>query len=492
LRTAHENDAALAVSRALSFLRSCAALPFGVAEAQSIADIIHDSDDEIDLAVRAMFRPKMALAKLAAIAATVPAHASQARALTSAIQGKVAAWENETPVSAKLTSLLDAAPEGGEGILVVVHNRRISDLFILSDRVKRWRISVVAADSLAAELDAKRPRQLIVVGPVPETLQALLTSADVPSSVMLLGDSSGMGLLAAELSAIERLPEFAPLVARTSALRAALTRGGGDESLDLSEASFHASELPVTPHTDFTRSGEGYAGDTVQIQTRHSVFTYRPTSTVLVHSAGELRPFVASDAKRIRVGDAILALGPDIHETLRRAISGSRKSRDELAVYHKQVAARRNSTPGLTLSEKAHYVIEQMKQLDPSVQSSEWVNVRRWLSADLAAESADGSRQPGAARKWERFRTFWAVGGVSELVADMYWRMAIMPTRSYRIQEGYAFNQRVTHFVLDPEGTALGAGQWAAMPHLWQLVEASVDEVIDVKLQPHSGTRTHG
>jgi hypothetical protein len=67
-----------------------------------------------------------------------------------------------------------------------------------------------------------------------------------------------------------------------------------------------------------------------------------------------------------------------------------------------------------------------------------------------------------------------------------------MPTRSYRIQEGFTFNQRVTQFVLDPEGTALGAGKWAAMPQLWQLVEAAVDEVIDVEPQYRVRSRAHG
>lgn len=192
------------------------------------------------------------------------------------------------------------------------------------------------------------------------------------------------------------------------------------------------------------------------------------------------------------MGDAILALSPDIHETLRRAISGSRKHRDELAIYHKQVAARREVTPGSTLSEKARYVVNQMRQLDPSVSDAEWQNVRRWLSADLAPKSADDARQPGAARTWDRFRVFWEASGVGSIAAEVYWRIAIVPTRSYRVQEGFAFNQRVTHFVLDPEGTSLGAGLWAAMPQLWQLVESAVDEVIDVKIDRRKGNREDG
>ena len=492
LRAARESDAALAVSQALGFLRRSVTLPFGMAEARRVADVIHNGDDEIDLEVRAMFRPKMALAKLAAVADTVPSRAAKALALSEAIKSKVCAWEDETPVSAKLSSLLDADPEKGEGTLVVVPHRQVADLFMLSERADRWRIAVVAADGLAAQLAAHPPRLMIVVGPTPATLHTLLISAAVPPAVSLLADSSGVGLLLAELAPIERLPEFAPLAARASALRRSLARGGADESLDLSEASFEASGESAVREADFTRSGEAYAGDTILIRTRRGAFAYRPASTVLMHSAGEIRPFVPQEAQRVRVGDAILALSPDIHETLRRAISGSRKSREELATYHKQVAARRDLTPGATLSDKARHVVAEMRRIDPSISDTEWLNVRRWLSADQAVEFADGGRQPGAARQWQRFRTFWEAAGMPAVVAEAYWRAAIVPTRSYRIQEGYAFNQRVTQFVLDPEGTSLSAGQWAAMPRLWQLVEAAVDEVVDVTYQQGMGLRAYG
>ena len=492
LRVAREVDGARAVSQALGFLRRCVSLPFGLGEARKIADVIHDSDDEVDLSIRSMFRPKVALATLSAIAHFVPSKASEALRLSDSIQAKVAAWEQETPVSAKLSALLDASNDATAKTLVVVPDRRIADLFILSDRVKRWNIDVVTAENLAFHLASATPRRMVVTGPTPETIQVLLTSATLPASVSILGDSSGVGLLIAELGPIERLAEFAPLAARASALRRALSRGGADESLDLGEASFEASDRPTVIKADFTRLGEAYTGDTVLIRTRRGEFMYRASSSVLVHSAGEVRPFVPQDAQRIRVGEAILALSPDIHETLRRAISGSRKHRDELAIYHQQVALRRETALGSTLSEKARHVVDQMRKLDPSVSEAEWQNVRRWLSADLTRGSADGTRQPGAARTWDRFKVFWEAAGVGSITAETYWRIAIVPTRSYRVQEGHAFNQRVTQFVLDPEGTSLGAGLWATMPQLWQLVEAAVDEVIDVKIDRRKGNREDG
>lgn len=199
-------------------------------------------------------------------------------------------------MSAKLSALLDASNDGTARTLVVVSDRRIADLFILSERVRRWNIDVVAAENLASHLASATPRRMIVTGPTPETIQVLLTSTALPALVSILGDSSGVGLLLAELGPIERLAEFAPLAARASALRRALSRGGADESLDLGEASFQASDRPTKVTADFTRSGDSYIGDTVLIRTRHGEFIYRPTSAVLVHSAGEIRPFVSQEA----------------------------------------------------------------------------------------------------------------------------------------------------------------------------------------------------
>ena len=69
--------------------------------------------------------------------------------------------------------------------------------------------------------------------------------------------------------------------------------------------------------------------------------------------------------------------------------------------------------------------------------------------------------------------------GVDPHLADMYWRAAIVPARSYRVHEGYQFNQRVVQFVLDPEGAAAGSTAWKSMPGLWQRVLDAVDEVTE-------------
>ena len=83
--------AADAVSRALPFVRRSASLPIGLREAREITDILHDGDDEVDMPVRALFRPKMALGPLAAAADSVPEFGDEARRLIGDVVTRVTA-----------------------------------------------------------------------------------------------------------------------------------------------------------------------------------------------------------------------------------------------------------------------------------------------------------------------------------------------------------------------------------------------------------------
>jgi hypothetical protein len=126
-REVRQAAAADAVSRALAFVRRSASLPLGLAEARGIADILHDGDDEVDISVRALFRPKMALGPLAAAANLVPELGDEARRLIGDIEARVAAWDEETPVSAKLARVLQDDAWNNETTALIIPDRRTAD-----------------------------------------------------------------------------------------------------------------------------------------------------------------------------------------------------------------------------------------------------------------------------------------------------------------------------------------------------------------------------
>lgn len=484
--------AADAATRALRFLRRAASLPLGLSEARDVTDILHTEDDEVDRAARAAFRPKMELAGLQSAAQNEPVLGAEARRLAMDIEAKVESWAKETPVSAKLATVLDASGKRATGTMIAVPTDRVRDVFLSSDRAQRWDCDVVAPENLAAQLAATRPERLIVVGPNPEIVRVLLTSPEVPAIVVLIGDTAGVGLVCSELRPITRIEAFRPLAARAEALLAALARGGGDEKLDFAEAEFRVRAAVPEGEVDFTRSGDDYKGDVVRIGTsRGGRFAYRPGSDVLVHSAGELRPFVRREARRVQVGDLILALGSDVRETLRRALSGSRRIQRELASYHGYLSQIRAGLPGTTVADKVRRVLAKMQQIEPSVPDSEVSNIRRWITADAGACDAEGYRMPGAPRDWRRFKIFGQAVGIPDVLAKTYWQAAVVPTRAYRAHEGHGFNQQVVQFVLDPEATAIGAGVFARLPDLWQLVLAAVDEVVSVTMEHRGGNGDH-
>jgi hypothetical protein len=339
----------------------------------------------------------------------------------------------------------------------------------------------------------KPPRQIIVIGPTPEAARALLTTEAAIERVVLLGDAAGVALLAGEITPLGRIAAFAPIAGRVQAMAAALQRGGANERLDLAEAEFRVAAVVPEGEIDLTRAGEAYRGETYHFTTiqGHRV-AYRPTSDVLQFSQGEMRPFEPRQARQIEVGDRILVLSEAVREPIRRALAGSRGTLEQLAIYHRRVAEIRAATPGASDAEKARALLASMRALDPGTSLQELPNVVRWLTADKAHGELDGARQPRAARDWPRFRLFMQAANVDAQTAEIFWRFAIVPARSYRVQEGHSFNSRVVQFVLDPEGAAAGTAAWKDKEGLWQLVLDAVDEVGDIRVTAAEGARSNG
>lgn len=485
--------AADAVSRALAFVRRSASLPVGLREAREIADILHDGDDEVDMSVRALFRPKMALGALAAAADLVPEFGDEARRLIHEVETRVTAWDDETPVSAKLARVLEDDAWNSATTALIIPDRRTADVYLSSDRALDVRCQVADARGLAERLASKLPGRIIVVGTTPDVVRALLTAPAAPQRVLLLGDAAGTALLSAEIAPLSRIAGFAAIAERARAMSAALQRGGANEKLDLAEAEFRVAAVLPEGEIDLTRSGEAYRGEILHFTTtRGHRLAYRPTSDVLQYSPGETRPFERTQARDVRRGDRILVLDASVREPIRRAIAGSRENLKQLALYHSRIAAIRAAAAGSSDQDKARHVLANMRTLDPGIGAHELQNVVRWLTADKAPGESDGSRQPRAARDWPRFRVFMQAVGVDTHSADMYWRAAIVPARSYRAHEGYLFNQRVVQFVLDPEGTSAGAAAWKTMPGLWQLVLDALDEVAEISATTDVGENVDG
>ena len=95
-----------AVSRTLAFVRRCASLPLGLQEARETADILYDADDDVDASVRAMFRPRMAMADFLRLANFFPLSRPRQRRPRRPWKRKLPPGMSDTPVAAKLAALL--------------------------------------------------------------------------------------------------------------------------------------------------------------------------------------------------------------------------------------------------------------------------------------------------------------------------------------------------------------------------------------------------
>lgn len=479
LRDGGDGAGARGVSRALAFLRRVASLPLGLEEARRTADTLFDADDEVDAGIRAMFRSRMALGQLAEIGESSPEGAF-AREAVAMIESRVEGWGAETPVSAKLANLIAQDGWNTPATLIAVPERRIAEVLMASDRGVEWRCGIIDHADLGTALAKGGLKRVVVTGPSATAIRALLTCPATLVEVVLLGDASGSALLAGELGPLARLPGFAPVAARASAMQAALKRGGLDERLDAGESEFRILPIAQPRDIDLTREGGSYAGEKILLSTSAHRIAYRPSSDVLVFTSGEARPFEKVPAREVERGDEILVLDEEIRDRIRSALATSRTSLAQLADYHQHVGRLRDALPG-SVPDKARELLRRMREIDPALPESEVHNVQRWLTADLAAPADDGVRQPRAARDWPRFRLFMQANGVDEMLAQTYWRFAIVPTRSYRVQEGFQFNQRVVQFVLDPESFTAGKAD-GALRGLWLSLLDAVDDVGNIEI----------
>jgi hypothetical protein len=488
LRQAGHALAADGVSKALALLRRSASLPIGIEEARGIADILFDGGDEVDDSARSLFRPKMALAPLAAVQTLAPSFGTVANRLVTEIEAKLALWGTETPVSAKLSTVLADPEWNSSQTLIAVADRRLVDIYLGSDRARLWGCAAVDHRGLKEELDRSEYGRLIILGPTPDAVKTVLTARNCPPRVMLLGDAAGSALVVAEVNPIGRLGAFAPVAVRARDLATALARGGADEQLDLAEAEFRIAAVVPEGEIDFTQAGDHYKGDIIQLRTGQGHrLAYRPASDVLQFSPGEARPFEKVAARDVKRGERILVLNATIREPIRRALAGSREVLTQLQIYHDRINTVLAATPGTSIADKARSILAEMRRIEPATSQGEIENIARWLTAGQSSATADGVRQPRAARDWRRFKVFMQAVGVPEDMAKVYWLVAVVPARSYRAQEGYLFNQRVVQFVRDPEGASIGAAAWNAMPGLWQQVLDAVDEVVSTERIARNG-----
>lgn len=478
LREAGQVNAAIAVRRGLHALSTFASLPLGLKEAKDNASVLLDGDGRNESAARSAFFPTFELQPMAESANTAPEFAADIRALLDEIQSHVRTWEQCTPVSLKLTQLLSDPEWNACDVLLVMPDASTADVFLVSDLGVNCACTITEVSQLAKQASLKEWRRIMIVRPEPTVLRTLLTTPITPSHVLLLGDAAGISLIATELKLLASIPEFSVLAQRTEELLAALNRGGASETIDLDEVEYRY-RLPASENLiDFTQPGTGYTDEVIRFTLEGGGrIAYRPGSDVLVFTPDEVRHFRKVAARDIEMGDSILVLRKEIRERLSDALSRSRKTAAQLKQYHEAVVRFCQRLPGDTVTIKARHVLASMRAIDPSIGDHEVPNIKRWLHV----EPSDNPQQPRAPRDQQRFSVFMEAAGIDKGLADAFWNLAIVPVRTYSIEEGLDFNRRIVQFIMDPEGVAAGAG-WREYEDLWQTVVDSVDRVIQKEI----------
>ena len=79
------------------------------------------------------------------------------------------------------------------------------------------------------------------------------------------------------------------------------------------------------------------------------------------------------------------------------------------------------------------------------------MNIKRWINVEQYVSAPPELITPQAPRQYRRFKAFTKALGIKSEIADQYWTIGIMMTRSWRIREGHQFHKIYTNFLLDPD-----------------------------------------
>ena len=479
-RSISESDLTRLARKALDALQRAASLPIGLEEAREVAKVLYDKDTIEDLNALALFNPFQDFSRLATHALIAGRGVEQAKSLRDRLKQRLELWAENTPVSAKLWSLLSNLKWNTPETAIAIDNVRVAEVLNSVDRPFPTGYRVISHHDIAQSTKVKR---LIVISPTPETIHTLLTLAHPLEEVVVLGDCAGVGMLSHLLKTLSGLPDLGPIAARATVMSREFSASGADERLDEAEVKFRMGPEPSNEVLDFSRSG-GVAGDDVVVITtqRGDKIHYRRQAAIPVYQAEEIRPFKRIVAHKIRPGESIPVFRKDLMALLRSAIIASGKTASTIAGYHQYIATIRGSIPGSDLTEKAHNVLRRMQAIDPSIKAREHPNITRWLRADQQALRQDNERtiRPEAARDWNRFLPFIKALGGQEETALGFWRGMILPTRSFSVQEGALFHDHLSTFLVDPEGAVASIARGHSASDVFDAIRESVDVVVSV------------
>lgn len=479
---------AKAVKLALRFLRRVVGLPVGLAEARQIVSELHGSEDSGDAAIRDRYFQDGALAPLNHAIAEGGVFAQKLQRVHRNVVQRLDALSNSTPVALKLKSVLGAAADPADTLLVFP-TKEECEIFREGKEWSDCCVPVIEASRLRLLLDGGTCTRMVMVQPDLDAIRTALLHQNTPPEVIVIGDASGARLIAGELQPLTDLAAFAQVHERARPLLSAVGRSEGDLAGDDPDLDI------VIPKgfldLDFTQGDDGneaYSGAVVRIRTARGFnIQYRASANVPLMTPDEIRAFRREQAAKLRQGDSILVLSRPLMAVLREQMAKSTKTVEALRVYHTEVEDKARQLPGSSMSEKARHILRRIQEFSPDFDANEISNIRRWLAVGRDTID-DPAAMPFAPKTWRRFKLFADAIGIDEFRAKLYWGTAIQPTRAYRIREGLQFHERVVGFVIDPE-TPMATLSDADFASIWQTLIQNVDviehmEIINANAAP--------
>lgn len=337
--------------------------------------------------------------------------------------------------------------------------------------------------------DGSAPYEHIVfIEPHPDDFLKVLAEPALPRRGMLLSHLARAKQILDRADALRQLDGVAPIEWNLLIVQEQLQKAMATHTVEIPDLDALLFE-PRVSTVDLAGPRTASSGSTRIIRTSSYVRIRAFDGTELaVYDPDALPAFSKRLARDVQPGDQICLFTPDFVDAARDTLHLSASAPEVLSLYHQAVAEAAKKLPGQDLNAKADALRDVILRIDPSLASSlpSSQSIRSWINvADLLAAPRDEVR-PQAPRDSAHYFAFMKALGIADDVAQLYWDLGVLWTRSARISKGSAFHQVFMGILIDPYGTVSRFPE-AIRQEVWRIHETAEEHLVAVVANESEG-----
>lgn len=291
-------------------------------------------------------------------------------------------------------------------------------------------------------------KRVVIVAPTRTAILTTLTQPWLPEKVTILADADTLAFAARDAERLAGEIDIAPLAIRLRAFAASANKRVEEIGRHVVRFEMPTDdvEFPNGQVIDLSGGGRGER-NLVEIALKNGqrIIARRSTEIVLRDDGAATTSFVERPASQVKKGDEVCVIGHGFVERARTLVNIRATAAEEIRDYHQLVIDRFAAIPEHTVIAKLRSLVAAMGE--PAVPAE---TARYWIDLDHEIDKPLHDVVPHAPQEEQTFMRFTAALGISERMAQTFWRWAVVAQRSHRVRYGNVFHDAFRGILTDP------------------------------------------